>query len=458
MRRTTSLTAAATLGLALLVPTLGAGTANAAGETCRGEAATIVGAEAVDIVGTEGRDVVVTNQSQRVTTLGGDDLVCITGPDQRNGSYRPVAVDTGEGNDLVDGTAAPGWPMDGHLGAGSDTFLGGGGGDRVSGGTYPYDANYSDTEHDVLIGGGGADSVTSGQRGLPNTDVVDLGGGDDLLRYDGTRAGESPVAGGEGRDSLFLSTTAQALAIDNAAGLLTADGVPSLTWTGLESFTVAMADGDAIDLTFLGTAADESLEVWRGSAVVRAALGGGRDSFTTSSHLLDGSDIVGGAQRDLVYMVDRARSLSLDLRGGRFTGTDGTARQLARVDGFEDAELHARTVQLTGDSGRNHLDVSACSGTVRGRSGNDTLHRAYDSWFETRPGCRERYTINGGPGNDEIQGYGGTDRLVGGSGNDTLSGENGADTLIGGPGRDKADGGPGRPDRCVAEKEQRCER
>ena len=40
MRRTTPLTAAAMLGLALLAPTT---SASAAGETCRGEAATLVG-------------------------------------------------------------------------------------------------------------------------------------------------------------------------------------------------------------------------------------------------------------------------------------------------------------------------------------------------------------------------------------------------------------------------------
>ena len=63
MRRTTPLTAAAMLGLALLAPTASAA---AAGETCRGEAATIVGERGRRSTGTEGRDVVVTNGSTRV--------------------------------------------------------------------------------------------------------------------------------------------------------------------------------------------------------------------------------------------------------------------------------------------------------------------------------------------------------------------------------------------------------
>jgi len=74
MRRTTILTAAPLLGLVLLSPATGA---TAAGETCRGEAATLVGTRGSMLVGTEGRDVVVTNGTSKVTTMGGDDLVCI---------------------------------------------------------------------------------------------------------------------------------------------------------------------------------------------------------------------------------------------------------------------------------------------------------------------------------------------------------------------------------------------
>ena len=54
--RNISLTAAALLGATLLAPT---GTATAAGETCQGQAATIVGTPGGQIVGTEGADVIV---------------------------------------------------------------------------------------------------------------------------------------------------------------------------------------------------------------------------------------------------------------------------------------------------------------------------------------------------------------------------------------------------------------
>ena len=59
MRRTTTLTAAGLIGLALLVPTSASSSETASGEICAGEAATIVGS-APTVTGTEGRDVIVT--------------------------------------------------------------------------------------------------------------------------------------------------------------------------------------------------------------------------------------------------------------------------------------------------------------------------------------------------------------------------------------------------------------
>lgn len=460
MRRTTSLTAATVLGLAVLAPvSLATGPASAVGETCRGEAATIVGAPNVRILGTEGRDVVVTNRSQDVETLGGDDLVCITGPDLESG-YHPVDMDTGEGNDVVDGTAAPDWPVSGSLGAGSDTFYGGAGDDRVSGGSRDADYAPVDTDHDLIVSGDGQDYVDSGQSGQVSTDLVDLGPGDDYLTYYGIPAEGSSITGGPGDDVLWLSTAGRTLVIDNAVGRLTVDGQPSLPWTGVEAFTVRPTEDDAIDLTFHGTGADERLVSYADTAVVHADMGGGKDTFITSSQLLDGSTVDGGAQRDLVYVMDRGALISLDLGSGHLrSGRGGGAEpQLAAVTDFEDAELHAHVVQVKGDSGRNHLFFSACNGRVRGRGGNDVAHRSNDAWFESRADCREGYRIDGGTGNDDLEGHRGADTIVGGPGNDTLTGNDGADRLIGGKGRDTADGGPGRPDHCIAEREQRCER
>ena len=92
MRRTTPLTTAALLGLTVLGPA--AMPAQAAGETCRGEAATIVGTGST-LTGTEGRDVIVTGPAGVVDALGGDDLICVTGSVR---TYDVLSVVAGAGN------------------------------------------------------------------------------------------------------------------------------------------------------------------------------------------------------------------------------------------------------------------------------------------------------------------------------------------------------------------------
>lgn len=459
MRRTTSLTAAGLLGLALAaVPATGA---TAAGETCHGVPATIVGTPSATLTGTEGADVIVTNGANGVEALGGDDLVCVTGATDPDGT-RGVDVDAGPGDDVVDGTAAPGWGVQGNLGTGADTFTGGAAGDYVSAGAYDASYRHVDDERDVLSGGGGRDSFTTGQDGRFNTDVVDLGSGDDYVSYGGTPAAGGTVTGGAGGDdTLGLMTSARTLGLDNRAGVLTQDGAQVLSWTGVESFSIWSARDARVDVSFTGTDADERLALSTGSGVVTASMGGGDDQVLTGARLLTGSTVDAATGRDSLYVVDRDASVALDLAKQRLGATDSaTGTQVATVRGVEDAEAHARTVVLKGTGARNVLGLTACRGTVVGRGGADQMGRVYEGWGETRPECREeRYTLDGGAGADTLEGYSGRDRLNGGTGNDVMLGKGDADRLVGGPGRDRADGGQGRPDTCRAEVRTRsCER
>ncbi len=97
--RTTTLTAAALLGLALLTPPQAA-TAfdHQAAETCLGRPATVVGTGPT-VTGTEGRDVIVSGTATTIEAFGGDDLVCVSRP----GQAAPVvlAVDAASGRDVV---------------------------------------------------------------------------------------------------------------------------------------------------------------------------------------------------------------------------------------------------------------------------------------------------------------------------------------------------------------------
>ncbi len=419
MRRTTPLTAAGLLGLALLAPTTAA---QAAGETCRGKAATIVGTEGRTLAGTEGPDVIVTNGATRVRALGGDDLVCTSGK-----LHAFLQVHAGDGDDVVDGTGSPRQRVFAELGSGADTFSGGGAADRVTV-TYPDAA--------------------------PGPDVIH---------------------GAGGSDALMLETGPGAAVVDNATGRFTSAGQVLTRWTGLEEFWLDNAPTPR-ELTFVGSDADELVVDWTFAAVrVDIDLAGGDDSWLTGVTPVVGSRLRGGAGTDLVQVASRDAGLDLDLRSGLLEVGSATPYEIATVD-FEDADLFAEQVTLAGTDGPNDLGLTACTGSVRGRAGDDTVKREYDSMFETEFDCGETMRINGGAGDDDLSGSRGSDRilggagrdrlrggfgsdrLVGGRGHDDLAGQADGDTLLGGRGNDFADGGRGGRDVCRAERKRQCER
>lgn len=74
---------------------------------------------------------------------------------------------------------------------------------------------------------------------------------------------------------------------------------------------------------------------------------------------------------------------------------------------------------LNGTDGNDRLDGGNGSDTLNGGGGNDTLN-----------GGNGNDTLNGGDGNDTLNGGNGNDVLRGGAGNDTLNGGNGNDLFI----------------------------
>ena len=421
MRRTTPLTAAALLGLAAPILAITSTAAEAAAPTCRGQAATIVGSGG-SLTGTEGPDVVVTNGASAVSTLGGDDLVCVTG------SVRiGVRIVAGAGDDVVDGTTATDQTVHVTLGPGTDAFYGDGGDDDVTL-TYPDPG----TGPDVVQGGGGSDRST--------------------CRPDPAR----PI-------------------LDNATGRFTSAGELRTTWSGLEEFWLLPEPADR-NLTVVGSDADEQFfDESAGPTKVDVDLGGGDDTWASRQAPQDTSRLDGGAGRDLVYLASGLSDLDLDLRDGLLTVGTANAYEVA-ADNFEDADLFARRVRLNGTDGPNDLGVRACNGKVRARSGDDRVKRQYEGIFDVfNLDCREHLMINGGSGDDELsgsrgadkilggkgrdslKGMRGSDRLVGGRGHDHLNGKGQGDTLLGGRGNDFADGGTGNRDVCRAEHKRRCE-
>jgi Ca2+-binding RTX toxin-like protein len=395
--RTTTLTTTALLTLGLLVPTQAA---TAAGETCRGEAATIVGANGDPIVGTEGRDVVVTNGVMSAKTLGGDDLICITGQ-----PLLAMVVEAGDGDDVVDASSGKLVQLT-DLGTGRDTFFGSDGDDRVT----------SDL-HDGAA-----------------PDVIEARGGTDTILLDG---GPSD------------------LTIDNAAGRATIAGQVRAMWSGLEEFRLDRSGTRA--LTFVGSDGAEAVfDSGTGDTLADVDLGKGRDSYHVDVAPLEGSRLRGGGGRDLVEVRSGGAGLELDLKRHRMI-VEGTTPYYVSTPDLEDASLQAPEVRLKGDETANHLGYAACKAVVKGREGSDEVRWAYAGSFGFALDCPDSARIDGGPGHDDLEGTGGPDVLNGNDGKDLLRGRNGDDKLFGGRGRDRAEGGRGR-DRCSAEREKSCER
>lgn len=463
MRRTTTLTAAGLLGLALLAPTTAV---QAAGETCRGEAATLVGT-GPSLTGTEGRDVIVTGPAGVVDALGGDDLVCVTEVPGSN----VLVVDAGAGDDVVDSSAVIGGNyVSTILGAGADTLVGGAADDTVYAGakTDPQ----VDTDRDVIDTGAGSDSVISGSAGETDHDVVRLGGGADRLHLRSADVAPDAVLDGGGDDDTFLLTAGDGdLAVDMALGTFTsAQGTAALT-----SFEVADLTVGAGRVAYRGTAVNDSVTVHPTGAppVLDISTAEGQDEIVVEpASIAAGSRFDGGIGRNVLVAANRAGSMALDLEQGTFA-VDGRPSTVA---GIQDADLKAPTVSMVGDSRGNNLFFSGCDAELVGNRGRDRLANIYDGRFESYTyDCRARVVASGGPANDvlrggqagdrlrggtggdTIEGRGGNDLVRGGRGKDTLDGGEGRDDVRGGTGRDRADGAGGR-DRCVAERERRCER
>ena len=205
-------------------------TAYAAAETCQGQPATIVGTFLQrDLTGTEGPDVVVTNGAIGVKTLGGDDLVCVT---DEPGRLTGVTLDTGPGDDVVDGT----WTLaEDRRGAraGSDTYSGSpGAGPGASPAT-----RRSTTRRTRSGAGRAAAPPAAATRSSPDragcrtpTWWCSLAS---ATRSSGRVRWPREGASTWGRTAGSCRTSARAsVVIDAAAGTMTTDGVQTLAWTG----------------------------------------------------------------------------------------------------------------------------------------------------------------------------------------------------------------------------------
>jgi len=427
MLRTTTLSIAALLGAVLVTPT----SASAAGESCQGRAATIVGANqsSHELEGTDGPDVIVTDGASEVDARGGDDLVCITGS-----AYNP-SVRAGTGDDVVDASASATGSQT-ILGAGSDRYIGSTGFDVVRAGSTDKNFRDVDSERDVIDTGaaGETDLVFSGQDRVPNADEVHMTRGS--LQWSGLAAAGAVLDGGADSGLQLTPEDDDDLTLDVVAGTIAVSGQDTLAMSGFTTYIVSTYEPTG-SFVFRGTDADESLYLSaRTSPRTTVTMGDGDDyaMLDIGAKMPAGSSYDAGDGRDLVDVIIPETVVGLDLAAGRLT----TGRGRAAVAGFEDTNVMGREVTVRGTSGPNDISVYACRSTVRARGGADSV-TAFNSQMDERLGCRTR-----------------RGRWFGNGGDDVLRGTYGPDRLIGGAGRDTVNGSGGR-DVCSAEVRTKCE-
>ena len=430
---------------ALVLP---APTSYAAGETCQGRPATVVGtAGQYGLIGTEGDDVVVTQGARGVSTLGGNDLVCITSAPP---SIASVRLDVGSGDDVVDAAAATG-PTSVILGLGRDTYAGSSFDEYVLGGTEgnEYEPSVDDERDVITTVTGGDDEVMSGswsRFAMPNADVVVLGTDDGAgfgseVSWFGPMAAGASLDGGGGRLEFHVGS-GQAL-VDARVGTYNEDGRRLLQWSGFDRFTIGGGPGPApSSLTFVGADRAEQLSLDLANAHTtreQIDMAGGDDTLSLEygdSVGARGSTYEGGSGQDHVDAWAGSH-LDLDLSSGRMETRAAGRTIRTRLTGFETQLLGADTLELDGTSGADVIRFFACTATVRGNGGADDMAQARHR-YTARPLCHTTF------------------RLFGGRGDDTLRGSADGDLLVGGRGRDRIDGNAGR-DRCSGEKLKSCE-
>ena len=405
---------------------------------------------------------------QKPTEVGGpgpDNMIGTSGPDVMVGEGGNDTMNGMGGNDLICGND------------GSDSISGGGGADRIDGGT----------ENDTLNGGSGDDSVTGGNgsdlvQGGDGNDTVDGGGGDntDVLR--GGPGNDTIIGQQSGQaspDEVDYSQAGAAVNVDLAAGKATGEGndtLQGIDWVAGSGFNdVITGNGD--------------------TNVINGGLGNDRINGGPGGDLLSGDggdDVVDGGtaggsgplQVDYLVYTNAPGPVDVDFPAGKTSGWgNDTVSNVEGVFGsrFNDLLTGKGTSLLWGMDGNDEIhgqrddravfskpvDANLASGSstgegndklinvanLEGSSGNDKLTGDDDpNLLLGGPGGND--TLAGGPGPDalvsggpsSLDGGPGNDRLEGLGANDTLQGGTGDDLLSGGAGTNTVDGGAGDQD------------
>jgi Ca2+-binding RTX toxin-like protein len=372
----------------------------------------------------------------------GDDLLT-GGPDHEylEGNDGTDQLDGGGGNDLVGG------------GSGSDQVRGGEGNDSLDGDpTLP--PGEESFESDVVDGGPGSDTLLWGDRiaavrvnladnadpdGAENendrvsgVEIAQTGAGVDTLI--GTEANETfdpggerdSVSGGGGSDTISYASSPDAVTVnlgDEPGTLDSLSGIDNAAGSSHDDVLVGDDGANALS----GLEGNDSLV---GGSGLDLLLGGDDDD------LLDG-----GAGGDALNGGDSEDSADYSARSAAiFANLDTNGGEAGEGDTYDDVEV------LLGGT----ADDTLTGTSAKGGMGDDTLTAEFgdggpgNDRLKSMP--KRGGDLEGGDGNDVLEGAGKFDDLEGDDGDDVLKGKGNADSLDGGLGDDVLNGGRGADD------------
>lgn len=316
------------------------------------------------------------------------------GNDVLNGTANGEQLDGMDGNDTLNGNGGDDFLIGGNGddilngGDGDDQLTGGPGADQINGGAGIDSANYASSINSVSVNLNLATAQTGGDaEGDVLTSVENVFGsnGDDTITGN---TGDNIIRGGPGADILDGAAGNDTLSYEGSAGGVTVD-VNNNTASGGD------AEGDTIS----------NFENLRG--------GNGDDDLTGINTAL--AVVEGGPGADRIN------------GNGSFVTIASYENSPAPVN----ISLNSAAPMASGGDAEGDT-LNSIQGLV-GSSFDDLLSGS--DVFNTR--------IDGGPGNDLIQGELGADLLLGGEGNDLITGGAGDDQIDGGPGADNINGGAG---------------
>ncbi|MES2337070.1 MAG: VCBS domain-containing protein [Pseudomonadota bacterium] len=285
-----------------------------------------------------------------ITGVDNNDTITVTGT-------TPQTITAGEGNDTVSATGSGNYTVDG--GAGNDSITTGSGADRVTAGS----------GNDMIETGAGNDSVDAGDGN--DTIVGGAGEGDDY--YDG----------GAGSDTVVYTSQSGALTVDlretnrsadltlstgtrsAIAAVLTANGQSTSLPTG---YAIGGAIGTDVLVNIENITSGSGNDTLFGNAGVNIIDAGGGDDVVSGGAGNDALD--GGAGNDTLFYGDISNGVQVNLSTG--TVNAGAQGGADTVTNFENAVLGSGADQFIGNALDNIVEGGAGNDQIEGGDGLDT--------------------------------------------------------------------------------------